>query len=277
MGLFCLDWNGDLIWESDLGNMRTRRGWGEATSPALSNNRLIVNWDHEDQSRIYAINATDGTIAWEKSRDEPTTWATPLILKHDGRHQVITNGTNRVRSYDLETGELIWQCAGQTLNAIPCPVRIGNHVFVTSGYRGNAAIAMSLHAKGDISGSNMVKWQHNKNTPYVPSPVVVNDRIYFSKSNQAVISCLDAGTGELVFGPSRLGTLKNLYASPCAAAGRIYVSSREGATAVIAAGDEFKLIATNILDDGFDASPAIVGNAIYLRGKKKIYCIQEPE
>src|SRR5690606_5178233 len=132
------DLDGNLKWERDLGQMQTRNAFGEGTSPALHKDTLVITWDHEAQSFITALNAKTGETLWKVERDEPTTWATPLVVEHKGRTQVITNGTNRVRSYDLKTGELIWECGGQATNPIPSPLLMDELAFCMTGYRGYA-------------------------------------------------------------------------------------------------------------------------------------------
>jgi outer membrane protein assembly factor BamB len=287
-GLFCYDLDGKLVWRRDLGNMRTRYGWGEATSPVIHGDSLIVNWDHEDQSFIVNLASATGVTRWRMDRDEPTSWATPLVVGHNGRQkeaegknaeergptQVIVNGTNRVRSYDLATGKVLWQCGGQTVNAIPSPVLSGNTVLCMSGYRGALALAIPLDSEGDITGSGKAIWKHDKGTPYVPSPIVYRDHVYFTAGNTAVLSCLEAATGKPAFEPRRVPGLGNLYASPAAAADRIYFVDRGGTTVVIKYGKELEVLATNRLDDGIDASPVIVGKQLLLRGTRHLYCIE---
>ena len=173
MGTFGYSMDGQQQWSVDLGDMRTRRGWGEATSAVLEGDRVIVNWDTEDESSIYALDAATGDIVWHQERDEPTTWATPLIIEQDGRKQVVTNGTNRIRSYDLDTGALLWEQSGTTLNAIPCPVLFGdNRVICMAGYRGNRAVAIDLNNQGETS----IAWTIDRRTPYVPSPLLSENR-----------------------------------------------------------------------------------------------------
>lgn len=286
-GLFCLTLTGDLVWQKDLGDMRTRRGWGEAVSPVIHDGKLVVNWDQEDQSEIFVLDAGNGDLIWKKNRHEPTTWATPLIVKFDGKSQLITNGTNSVCSYDLETGKIIWESPGTTLNAIPSPVRSGDQVICMAGYRGNAAFAIDLNSKGRINVVNTgigqpIKWHVHQHTPYVPSPLVTDGRLYFTKSLNAILNCLDVQTGELLYKnaqgkpePIRLPKLKSMYASPAAVDDRIYLTSREGVTLVIRNSAEFEVISTNQLTEEIDASPAIVGDQIFLRGKKNLYCIEQ--
>lgn len=274
-GVFCFELDGKEIWNRDLGNMHTRYGWGEATSPVVHADRVIVNWDHEDQSSISVLDAKDGETKWKADRDEPTTWATPAIVEYKGRTQLIVHGTNRVRSYDLATGQVIWQCGGQTVNAIPSPVVRDDFVVCMSGYRGAVAMAIPLASRGDVTDTNEIVWRHSQGTPYVPSPIIYEDQIYFTRTNTPILSCLDIATGKPVFQQQRIPGLSNLYASPVAAAGRIYFVGRDGTTVVIRHGREFEVLATNKLDEPIDASPAIVGKQLYLRSARHVYCIEE--
>jgi outer membrane protein assembly factor BamB len=274
-GLYCYDLDGKLLWTRDLGQMRTRMGWGEAVTPVVHEDTLIVNWDHEDESFIVALDAVHGNIRWKVDRDEATTWNTPLIVTHEDRTQVIVNGKNRVRSYDLDGGEVIWQCGGQTVNPIPSPVAVDDIVYCVSGYRGAAAYAIPLSARGDITDSETVIWSYHDSTPYVPSPLVYGEQIYFTRSNNGILTSLNRMDGTLVFGPVRLPGIENIYASPAAAAGRIYFVGRDGTTLVLAHGQELEVLSTNRLDDPVDASPVLVDNQLFLRSANHLYCIQD--
>ena len=234
----------------------------------------MVNWDHQGQSFITALDKCTGRERWRVERDEQSSWSTPLVVEHGGRAQVVTSATSRVRSYDLETGRLIWEADGLTQNAIPSPVAAEGMVFVTSGYSGNRLWVVRLAAaEGDITDSDAIAWSLDEDTPYVPSPVLHDGILYLLKSNRGVLSAYDAKTGQRHYGPERLPGIRNVYASPVAAGGRIYITSREGTTLVIADGPRVEVLATNVLDDGFDASPAVVGDAIYMRGQGFLYCI----
>lgn len=273
-GIYCYDLAGQLLWTRDLGDMRTRYGWGEATSPVVHGDSLVINWDHEDQSFIAVLDTTTGETKWKADRDEPTSWATPLIVEHAGRTQVIANGTNRVRSYDLATGEVIWECGGQSVNAIPSPILAGEMVFCMSGYGSSAALAIPLSAMGDITDTDHVLWHHKQGTPYVPSPIIVDDQIYFTASNTGILTCLDIRTGQPIFERQRLPELKNVYASPVAANGRVYFTDRDGTTVVLRHGQELEVMAINKLAEPMDASPAIVGDQMFLRTASYLYCIE---
>ncbi len=278
-GIYCLSFEGDVVWQKDLGDMRTRRGWGEAVSPVVHGDKLVVNWDQEDQSHIYVLNAKTGEMVWMKDRNEPTTWATPLVVKANGKTQLIANGTNAVRSYNLENGDLFWESPGTTLNAIPCPVQNGDQVICMAGYRGNVALSIGLDAQGVVTDSKVgsehpIKWKIAQNTPYVSSPLLIDGRLYFTKSLNAILNCVDAKTGKPIYELTRMPGMKSIYGSPVAIGDRIYFTSREGTTLVISNSDKFEVLAANQLNEAIDASPAIAGDQIFLRGKKHLYCIQ---
>jgi outer membrane protein assembly factor BamB len=275
-GLHCYDFEGNLKWSKDLGRMQTRMGFGEGASPALCGETVIVNWDDEtDNDFIVAFDKRDGKQLWKTPRNEPTGWSTPLIVEHEKKFQVIVNATGKVRSYDLMTGKEIWSCSGQTANAIPSPVADSDTVYCTSGFRGTALYAIKLSASGDVGGTDGVRWTHNKGTPYVPSPLLVDDSIYVISGNNGILSRLYTKTGEASYEQERLEGIHEVYASPVAAKDRVYVSSREGKCVVLKKGPKLEILATNQLDDKTDASIALAGKELFIRGKRNLYCIAE--
>lgn len=237
---------------------------------------LVVVWDHLGQSFVAAFDKQTGDELWRRERDEIDTWATPLVVQHQGRTQVVTSGQNRLRSYDLATGDIVWESPGVTMNPIPSPVAADGMVFVTSGFRGNNLKAIRLaDAKGDLTGTPAIVWELDRDTPYVPSPLLYDGVLCLLKTNTAVLSAFDASTGRPHFALQRLEGLDEVFSSPVGAAGRVYITDRHGTTLVIRQGPKYEVLATNTLDDGFDASPAIVGNEIFMRGYKYLYAIAE--
>jgi outer membrane protein assembly factor BamB len=275
-GVHCYDIDGNHKWSRDLGKMKVKMMFGEGSSPALAGNAVIVVMDHEGDSSIYALNKKTGKTIWKKGRDESTSWATPIAVEVDGKMQVVASAMNFVRSYDLETGSLVWQCRGQTANVIPCPVVGFEKVFCTSGFRGSALLAIELGRTGDLSGSDAISWQVNEATPYVPSPLLYGDKIYVCSGNKAIISCYQAKTGTANFVKQPFEGMRDIFASPVGAANRVYFVGRNGVSQVIKLAEEFQVLATNTLDDKFDASPAIAGDELFLKGKTYLYCIANP-
>jgi outer membrane protein assembly factor BamB len=273
-GLYCFTVKGDLVWEKDFGDMTIKRDFGEGSSPALYKNRLIVNWDHEGKSFIAALDTATGKEIWRKDRDEGTTWMTPLVVEEGGKAQVIISGTKRVRSYDMETGNLLWDGAGLTDNVIPTPVSANGVAYLLSGFRGYELRAIRLAgAKGNIDGTSAVLWSYDQDTPYVPSPLLYEGCLYFLKDNKGILTCIDTATGKPNYSNQRLEGIRDLYASPVAAGDNVYFMSRDGVAMVISQGSKYRVLATNTLDDKFDSSPVIVGDELYLRGHQYLYCI----
>ncbi len=274
-GLFCYDLDGKKLWQRNLGKAHMGASLGEGCSPVVHDGKLVLVRDHSRQSTIEVLDAKTGKTQWKKNRDESNAWATPRVLRHSGRTQVVTAASNMVRSYDLQTGEIIWQCSGLTGNAIPAPVVEGDLVYCMSGYQGFSVLALPLSATGDISNTDNIAWSKRQGTPYVPSPLLYDGMLYFNQSNQAILTCLDSQTGDTIIDRTRLPGISQIYASPVGAQGRVYVTGRNGTTLVLERSKELKVMATNTLDDQIDSSAALAGNQLFLRGSQFVYCIEE--
>ncbi len=273
-GLYCLTLDGEVVWEKDLGDMRTRNGFGEGSSPAIHGDTIVVIWDHEDDSFIVALDKKTGEERWRTERDEPTSWASPLIVEDGDRVQVVVSGSKKVRSYDLSSGEIVWECGGLGTNCVPTPLAGFDHVYAMSGHREPALLAIRYDgAKGDLTDSEAVSWRLDSGTPYVPSPILYGDALYFVQKNSGILSCYNAKTGKPFYDQQRLEELNGIYSSLVGANDRVYVVGRNGATVVLKRGPKFEVVAINKLDDEFSASPAIAGDELYLRGRKHLYCI----
>jgi outer membrane protein assembly factor BamB len=180
----------------------------------------------------------------------------------------------RIRSYNLQSGAIVWESGGLTMNPIPSPLYSDGLVFLMSGFQGNALKAVRVaNARGDIDGTGAIAWTYDRDTPYVPSPVISAGVLYMLKSNTGILSAFDARTGAPHFQNRRLEEVPEVFSSPVAAAGRVYITGREGVTLVLRAGAAFELLTKNRLDDGFDASPALVDRQMFLRGRKYLYAL----
>jgi outer membrane protein assembly factor BamB len=275
-GLYAYDIAGTFKWKRDFGQMTVRNSFGEGSSPTVHGNLVVVVWDHQGKSFITALDRGTGEEKWKVDRDEMTSWATPVVVPVKDRFQVLTSATGKIRGYDLLTGGLVWECGGMTTNPIPTPSVANGIAYFASGFRGAALVAVKLgDASGDITAKPAIAWTYGKDTPYVPSPLLHGANLYITKVNDEVLSCLDAAAGALRYGPQRLEGLKGIYSSPVAAANRVYVTGRNGVTAVVQAGEIFKVLALNTLNDGFTASAAVTDKALILRGHRFLYCIAE--
>jgi outer membrane protein assembly factor BamB len=276
-GLYCFDLDGKKVWEKRLGRFKMKARFGEGVSPVLCGEQVIVSQDQEGPGFLAAFDRKTGEDVWRVPRNEVTSWATPLVLERDGKRQIVVSASKRIRSYDATNGAMLWEIGGMTDNVIPSPVADAERVYCLSGFRGNALLAIRQGAAtGDITDkAEALAWKSNKNAPYVPSPLLADGRLYYFKANDAALNCVDAATGKELFGPQIMEGCKGAYASPVAAAGRVYATARNGITVVLKAGEAYTVLASNPLDDSFTASAALAGKDLFLRGLKSLYCIAE--
>lgn len=276
-GIHALDHDGTVLWERDLGDMRTHHGHGEGSSPALWKDTLVVNWDQEKDSFITALDARTGETRWRTPRDEITSWSTPLVVEHGGRAQVVVSATKKVRGYDLATGELLWECGGLSRNVVASPVAANGMVVVSNSYEWQILLGIRLDgARGDITGSDRVAWTIRRQTSYVASPLLLDGAVYYMGHLSGLMTGVDLETGKPRHPTFRLEGIRNVWASPIAAGGRIYVCDQAGATIVLKPGPAgVETLALNRLPDRFTASPVAVGGDLYLRGAKSLYAIRE--
>lgn len=273
-GLFCLDFEGKVLWEKQLGIMTVKHGHGEGASPAIHGNTIVVNMDHEGQSSIVALDTTDGSEIWKINRDEPTSWSTPVIAYQDTRPQAIVLGTNAIRSYSLEDGKTLWFCRGLSNNIVATPVHSQHTLYAGSSYDTRAILAIDTKdAEGDLTHTQHILWRSNQRPPYVPSPLLADGNLYYLRHYQNILTKREGRTGKMPHPPIRLPGLLNIYASPVAASGRIYISDQQGATLVLDQ-ETTKPIQVNRLDEGINASLALAGDQLFIRGSKHLYCIQ---
>jgi len=281
VGLFCYDFSGKLLWSNAAKPVATRYGWGTAASPVLDRGRLYLVHDNDDHSYLEALDAKTGKSIWSVDRDEKTNWATPYIWEHDGRKEIVTPGTGRVRSYDLD-GKLLWEFGGMSSITIPTPFSSHGLLYISSGYvvdQVRPVYAVKPGAHGDITlaagqTSNAgIAWYLPQGGPYNPSPLVYGD-YYYTLLDQGFLTCHEASTGKLIYGKQRMDREAGAFtASPWAANGKIFLLSEDGDTFVVAAGREYKLIGKNSLDEMSMATPAIARGSLVIRTASNLYRI----
>jgi outer membrane protein assembly factor BamB len=275
-GIYAYDFNGKLIWEKDLGvQMKMRLAFGEGTAPLLFGDRLFVVFDHEGESFMVALDKRNGKELWRTSRNERSSWSTPLAVEHNGRTEIVVSATNRVRSYDPETGKVLWESGGLGANVIPVPVHQNGVVYVMSGYRDPKLMAIKLGRQGDLTGSDAIVWSHTRGLAYTASPVLHEGKLYVVTDN-GMLSAFNATTGETYYAQTRLPKGYNLKASPIGANGKLYLATEDGDVVVVKMGEKFEILSTNTLTDQvFIATPVIAAGELYLRSKTTLFCIAE--
>lgn len=292
-GIFCLDLAGKIVWQRALGTMKTRFGFGEASTPAVYQKTLIIQWDHEGQSAVYALNTHNGETIWRVPRSEPTTWSTPLIVNQRTTPQVILNGKTAA-SYRLADGKQLWSIEQEGVNPIACPMRNDDLAFLILGYRGYTVNAINLVTPKD--GRGLVRWSHSDTGSYVASATICENKLFVTKGLQGIVSVIDSTNGQVIVKNKRYDALGTLYASPLAVlppdpkgeiataigrietqnqqSPRIYYCSRDGTTVVIRGREPFDVLAVNQLEQTLDASPVASGTKLYLRTSKSLYCLE---
>jgi len=275
-GIYCYDFNGKLVWEKDLGvQMKMRLAFGEGAAPLLVGDRLFLVFDHEADSFIVALDKRNGKELWRAARDERSSWSTPLAISRDGRTQIVVSATNRVRSYDAQTGRVLWESAGLGANAIPAPVYENGVVYVMSGYRDPKLMAIRLGKEGDLTNADSIMWSHTRGLAYTTSPILYDNKLYVVTDN-GMFTAFNATTGEPFYAQTRLPKTYNIKASPVAANGKIYQATEDGDVVVLRMGEKLEVIATNTLEDQvFIASPVIAEGEIFLRSQNTLFCISE--
>jgi outer membrane protein assembly factor BamB len=275
-GIYCYDLNGKLAWEKDLGvKMRMRLGFGEGVAPTIHGNLLIHPFDQESGSFVVALDKRNGKEVWRVARDEISAWATPLVIDHKGKKQVVLSASKRVRAYDPENGKVIWECGGLGSNVIPHPVQHNDIVLTMSGHREPKLMAIRLGREGDLTGTDALLWSHTRGTSYTASPVL-HDNKFYALTDNGVLSCFNATTGEPYYQQKRLPQSDSFKASPIGAGGKLYLASESGMVTVIKMGEQFEVLANNSLEDQvFIASPIVADGELFLRSKTHLFCISE--
>jgi hypothetical protein len=279
-------WAGKELWKVKTPAHNTRTGWGTAATPAQHAGKLFIVHDNDEQSFLLALEASTGKQLWRVERkDEGSNWTTPFIWQNDMRTEIVTAGTNAIRSYDLD-GKLLWKLRGMSIICIPTPFARHGMLYITSGYVADPfarpVYAIKPGGDGDITppdgqrSSKFVAWSQPFAGPYHPSPVVYGDYLYVLY-DRGFLACYEAKTGKEVYARKRLAAGASAFtASPWAYDGKVFCLSEDGETFVVQAGKEFKVLGRNKLDEMCLATPAIAGGSLFVRTQGKLYCLRRP-
>ncbi|MCE9534024.1 MAG: PQQ-like beta-propeller repeat protein [Planctomycetes bacterium] len=234
IGIFAYDLKGEKIWEQKLGNFKVRGGWGTGTSTVLLKDRLFVVNDNEEKSFLVALDKHTGKELWRVDREEKSNWATPYVWENEKRTELVTVGTGKVRSYDLE-GKLLWELKGTSGLVSLMPIAKKGLLYVGAGYHIGPLYAIRPGATGDISlkpdqtSNEWVVWSQPKGAGIHPAFLISGDRL-FSLFDAGLLTCSDAKTGKVLYDRQRIETKSRFYASPWAYNGKIYLLNEDGTT-----------------------------------------------
>ncbi len=288
-GLYCMDLKGNVVWKKNWSPYKTRLGWGTSASPVLHGDRVYVVNDNmeEDKSYVAAYHKDTGEEVWRVPRDEPSNFSTPFVWENDQRTELITTGVNKTRSYDLN-GKLLWEYEGMSAICIPTPFAENGLLYLAAGYVGDRkpyvkpVYAIRPGASGNISlnpgerSNQYIAWRETNASPYNPTPLLYKERLYVLW-DFGFLSCRNAITGEGIYDKERVNPRGRVgfTSSPWAYDDKIFCLSEDGDTYVFAAGDDFKLLHVNALNEMCMATPALVRGSLIIRSDKHLYRIKQ--
>ena len=293
VGVFALDFEGDLVWERRFEPRDTRLGWGPAASPVFHDGTLYIVNDNDEQSFVIALDAATGEQRWRVDRDEGTNWSTPYVWQNELRTELVTVGSDWVRAYDLD-GRQLWELRGLNSISIPQPFSAEGLLYVTLGYVGDPVrpvYAIRPGAEGDISlqpgerSNDHIVWYQDAAGPYHPTPLVYDD-YYFTLLDPGFFTVHDATTGEELYFTEqqvlnqevrrRIATgAGGFTASPWAYNGKIFVLSEDGDTFVLDPARDFDVVGTNSLGEVAMASPAIARGSLFVRTRSHLWRLSD--
>ena len=274
-GLYVYDLDGKPLWQKDFGlKMAMRLAFGEGSGVVVHNGRVYLQFDHQQEGFVVALDAATGKEIWRAPRTDNSSWSTPLVVEHAGAKQLVVTADTKVKAYDVDTGKVVWEVAG--LGAEPHPAagparRSGAADERLSqpeadGGRVSAAPAIS-------TGTDAIVWETTRGTSYTASPALHDGKLYVIADN-GQMSVFNAATGEPHYLQTRLPKPYNFKASPLVVGDRVYLATEEGDVVVVKTGQQFEVLATNTLtDQSFIASPIAVGTDLYLRSRTHLFRI----
>ncbi len=282
-GVYCYDFNGKQLWTRDLGSHKMMFGWGTGSSPILFGDKIFIQCDNEEASFLVALDKKTGQGVWRVTRDEKSNWSTPYVWKNKSRTELVAAGGGQMRSYDPDTGKLLWSMAGKGRTATT-PVGDDELLFVDSYDRvtgmNGVYVAIRPNASGDISlkpdetSNSFIAWSGAVPGYRIASPTLCQGCLYVLGQYGGTTNCLDAKTGKEVF-RKRMPGADGFTACALASGDKLYCLDQTGRMTILVAGPEMKVVASNDLGEMCFASPAVSGNRILIRTIDHLYAIGE--
>lgn len=284
-GMICYDLAGKRLWEKSLGEYPMQAGWGTGSSPVIHGNLVFLQCDNNTSSFLAALDKKTGDEVWRVAREEKSNWSTPYVWKNKVRTELVVAGGTKMRSYELETGKLLWEMAGSGRTSVS-PVADDEMIYLDSvqsfaGSPGNL-VAVRAGATGDISLPNpkttsnqFVAWSTSITSYRNASPLLHGDGVYMLDQVQGIVRCYDSKSGKLRF-QERLPESAGFMASPWSNQGKVFLLDETGLTVVAEPGQKLNIVASNRLNDEmFWSSMAVSGDRLILRSMQHLYCIQK--
>jgi len=284
-GTACLDTaTSKVLWQRT--DLPCRHYRGPSSSPILFENLLIITMDGVDLHYTVALNKKTGKTVWKTDRsavwndedvpgeraklgDLRKAHSTPVVITNAGQALLLSAGAKAFYAYDPRTGKEIWKVHHNDYSAAPRPLFNNGVAYIISGQSKAELFAVKADGHGDVTDTHVV-WRLKTHMGKFSSPILVDGLIYDAAA-ESFLTCLDAATGDVVWTERIVGSYE---ASPIYADGRLYFFNQEGVATVIKPGRTCDIMATNTLDDGLMASPAVADKAFYIRTKTHLYRIE---
>lgn len=283
-GLYCYDFNGNLLWNKSFGKLNAgpynapELEWGFSSSPIIHKGKVIIQCDFLGDCFIVSYDIKTGKQDWLTPRDEVSTWSSPTVFEKDGKTQIVVNGWKHMGGYDFNTGKEIWKMSGGGDVPTPTPVVALGHIYINNAHgRFSPIYAVKTNAVGDITldeeetSNEFITWSIKRGGAYMQTPLIYGEYLYNIRGN-GFLNVFNATSGEQIYKQS-LGSVGGFTASALAANGMIYFLAERGDVFVVKAGQEFKIIAQNNMNDILMATPAISGDVIYFRAQKSLIAV----
>ena len=311
-GLFCFDFEGNLLWEKNFGRLHSgpynaeELEWGFASSPIIHDGRVVVQCDCLNTGFVAVLDITSGDECLRIDRDEVATWSTPAIVETGSGTQIVCNGYKQMASYDFESGEQIWTLQGGGDVPVPTPLFANGLIYLTNGHGRSPTYAISPDATGDLTPASEKKepidktetsedqsdsqsleteaielpdglvWWQPKDGSYMPTPIVVGELMYTCNDNGR-LSVRNALSGETIY-RKRVGEESGTFsASAVATADHLFFSNEKGLVIVVKTGKEYELVAENSMEGVVMATPAIAGDRLLIRTSRHLYCLEQTD
>lgn len=289
--LICFTIDGEEVWRRDLqqdyGAFDIQ--FGMTSTPVMHEGALYLQLIHGPWNRepslgvLAALDAKSGEQKWQVQRktdaisENKHSYASPVIYDDGTYKYLVSHGADYVTGHDLATGAEVWRCGGlnptsnynEYLRFVASPA-VGPGLIVVPTAKGGPVVAIRPGGQGDITNSEFVAWMTEKVTPDVPSPIVTDKYVYLCRENGVVV-CLDVKTGEVLY--QERTNNHNHRASPVLSGDRWLITSRRGVITVLQTGPDFKVLATNDMNEPVASSPVIIGDRVYIRSFDALYAI----
>lgn len=274
----CVDFDGTLKWQRDLGEFKTSNDFGTGSSLAIHAGRLFVQCDNEEASFVCALDTKTGQDVWRVDRSTRTSWSSPIVWENQLRVELIVCGSGNVTAYQPETGKVLWSLTGTGGAYSASPTSDSKRIYFGNSGRTSRGplVAVNAGASGELTldsiGDDAVAWVQESAGPGMCSPVVVDGRLYVL--SRGILTCHDAKTGKKVY-RERLQNASSVTSSLWSADGKVFALNESGETMVISVGDKFELLSSNTTEGLFWSTPSIAAGSLLLRDAATVRCIRQ--